>query len=374
MKKNNNTIKSHKKLHIVIGTKAQLIKMAPIMLELQNQKIDYNFIFTGQHRETMDQLRENFSLKAPDITLHHGRDITGIFQMLIWLIKICTTVLFNKKKIFGETQKTDILLTHGDTFSTVLGALMGKLAGIKVAHIESGLRSFNIFHPFPEELNRLITFRLSDYYFCPGEWAVKNLQKYKGTKINTKLNTLYDSLQLAVTTPKKDSLQIPKGKYVLCSIHRFENIFKKDQFTKIIEILEEISQTHKLLFILHPPTKQQLNKLSLMKRLENNKNIELRPRYDYFDFTKLLNQSEFIITDGGSNQEEAFYLGKPCLLMRKATERQEGLGETTVISNYDSTIITKFVENYNQYKTKSTESSTSPTKIIIDTLIKNHED
>lgn len=363
--------KSHRKLHIVIGTKAQLIKMAPIMLELQNQKIEYNFIFTGQHRETMDALRENFSIKAPDITLHKGKDITAIFQMLIWLIKICTKVLFKKKKIFGTTKKNDILLTHGDTFSTVLGALMGKLARIQVAHIESGLRSFNIFHPFPEELNRLMTFRLSNYYFCPGDWAVDNLKKYKGKKINTELNTLYDSLQLAIAAPKKDSLNIPEQKYGLCSIHRFENIFKKDQFIKIIEILEEVAKTKKLLFILHPPTKQQLNKLGLMKRLEENKNIELRPRYDYFDFTKLLNKSEFIITDGGSNQEEAFYLGKPCLLMRKATERQEGLGTTTVISNYDKKTIMEFIKNYEQYKTKSTEISVSPTKIIVETLIKN---
>src|SRR3990167_7948486 len=145
------------KIHIILGTRAQLIKMAPIMLILQDKKIPYNFIFTGQHKETIKDLRKDFGIKKPDIILHNGKDITGIFQATFWLTKMFFLVIFKKKKIFGEIKKNDILLTHGDTFSTILGAIMGKLAKIKVAHIESGLRSFNIFHPFPEEINRILT-------------------------------------------------------------------------------------------------------------------------------------------------------------------------------------------------------------------------
>lgn len=361
-------MKKTRRLHVVVGTKAQLIKMAPIMAELEKRGVSYNFIFTGQHRDTIDDLRANFNVKKPDVILHQGKDITSIFQMTLWLIKISTKIFFSKKSILGETDKNDVLLTHGDTFSTLLGALMGKLAGIKVAHVESGLRSFNLFHPFPEELTRIITFNLSDYYFCPGEWAVKNLAKYKGMKINTEHNTLLDSLRIAKENFDKSGVEIPSRKYCVCSIHRFENIFKKDVFSWIIAEIEKISDQVKVLFILHPPTVQQLKKFGLMERLEENKNIELRKRYDYLDFIKLLNSSEFLITDGGSNQEECSYLGKPCLIMRRATERVEGLGENVMLSCYDSCLIEEFIEDYQRYKKEELIGIYSPVKTIVDYL------
>jgi UDP-N-acetylglucosamine 2-epimerase (non-hydrolysing) len=358
-------MKTNKKIHIILGTKAQLIKMAPIMKKLQKKEIPYNFIFTGQHKETIDKLRENFSIKEPDITLYKGKDITGIGQMFLWILKMSWSTIWKKKEIFGETTKNDVLLTHGDTFSTVLGALIGKIARIKVGHVESGLRSFNIFSPFPEELNRIITFYLADYYYCPGEWAVNNLKKFKGEKINTEINTLYESLQLALKTETNTELKIPNEKFVVASIHRFENIFKKDQFRKILRILEELSKKIKILIILHPPTQKQLEKFGLIKQLKENPNIELRPRYDYINFIHLLNKSEFLITDGGSNQEEAFYMGKPCLLMRETTERQEGLNKNVVISKFNEKDILEFANNYNKYQIETLKNQNSPSEIII---------
>jgi len=357
-----------KKIHIVIGTKAQLIKMAPIMSRLEKKNINYNFIFTGQHQATIDEIRKNFSIKAPNIILHKGKDITGIIQMFFWFIKISAKALFQKKKIFGKTNKNDILLTHGDTFSTLLGALMGKLARIKVGHVESGLRSFNIWQPFPEELTRILTFYLSDYYFCPGKWAVNNLKKFKGKKINTKHNTLYDSLKSALKN-KKNNITETKEKFCICSIHRFENIFKKEQFENIINNISNISKTIKILFILHPPTQSQLKKYNFEKKLKNNKNIELKPRYNYFDFIHLLNKSEFLITDGGSNQEESYYLGKPCLILRKATERPEGINKNAIISNYDKKKINEFVKNYKKHIISFKETVTSPSDIIINNIL-----
>lgn len=355
-------------IHIVIGTKAQLIKMAPIMMELDQQKIYYNFIFTGQHKNTIDQLREIFRIKKPNLTLHHGKDITGIFQMVIWLSKICLKVVFQRKSIFPQKTKNDILLTHGDTFSTVLGALMGRLAGIKVAHIESGLRSFNIFHPFPEELNRLVTFKLSHYYFCPGDWALDNLKKFKGKKINTKTNTLYDALELAIKKSFSIEVNIPQKNYCIFSTHRFENIFNKKRLKEIISIIEKTAKEMTTLFILHPPTEKQLKKHKYFEKLASNHNIQLRPRYDYFQFIKLLENSQFIITDGGSNQEECYYLGKPCLLLRNKTERQEGIGKNVVLSHYKSRTIDKFLENQKKYKTKPIKVSVSPSKIIVNNI------
>ncbi|MGE0793444.1 MAG: non-hydrolyzing UDP-N-acetylglucosamine 2-epimerase [Candidatus Woesearchaeota archaeon] len=354
-------------IHIILGTKAQLIKMAPIMVELKNQKINYNFIFTGQHKETMNKLLENFNIKKPDYVLYSGKDITGIFQMFVWMFKIMFKLIWNKNKIFKKDKK-GIVLVHGDTFSTLLGAFMAKIARLKVGHIESGLRSFNLFNPFPEELTRIFTFKLTDYYFCAGNWAKNNVKKYKGIKINTEENTLLDSLNLAIKNQKNIFVEIPKEKYVVVTIHRFENIFQKKQFNKIIAILEEISKKHRLLFILHPPTKKKLEEFNFLIRLQSNKNIELRPRYDYFEFVKLINHAEFVISDGGSNQEECYYLGKPCLLLRYSTERKEGVGQNVVLSKFNLNKIKYFSTNYKQYKFDFILNENFPSKLIIEKL------
>lgn len=355
-------------IHVVVGTKAQLIKIAPVMAALQRQGVDYNFIFTGQHRETIADLRQNFGIKEPDVVLYHGKDITSIIQMLFWMSRILLTAVFHRQWIFRKQGKKDIVLVHGDTFSTLLGALMGKMAGKKIGHVESGLRSFKLFHPFPEEITRLLTFYLSDYYFCPGDWAMQNLAKYRGHKINTGANTLLDALGLAKDRLNVCSVKMPEKPFALVSLHRFENIFKQKTFKILIEYLQEISQGMKLLFIMHPPTAAKLEKFGFHKKMVAAANIELRPRYDYFNFIQLLIGSEFLITDGGSNQEEASYLGKPTLLFRSATERKEGIGANVVVSNYDRKIINEFVANYKQYATLPVRPEKSPTEIIISNI------
>lgn len=356
-------------IHVVIGTKAQLVKMAPIMLEMQNRGIDYNFIFTGQHQETMDDLRENFTLKNPDVILHKGKDVTSIPRMLLWLLTILFATFFNGRSIFrGDKDPKSVVLVHGDTFSTLLGALMGKVSGKRVAHVESGLRSFNLFHPFPEELTRLMTFRLSDLYFCPGQWACKNLEASSGEKIDTVYNTLMDSLKAAVGNFSKASVQIPSSPYAVVTLHRFENIFRKAAFETNLELIELIAKTVPVVFILHPVTQRQLVKFGLFERLRANPRIELRPRYDYFNFMRLVFKSEFLVSDGGSNQEECFYMGKPCLLLRRATERQEGIGGNVVLSEYKHDAVESFLGGYKSLAAKPIYEIFSPTKVIVDRL------
>ena len=356
-------------MYVVLGTKAQLIKMAPVMVELQKRGVPYRFILTGQHRETMDELLKNFGIRHPDSTLYDGPDITGIFQMIVWMVRILWKILRDRRAIFGaNVQPDDVVLTHGDTFSTLLGALMGRCARIQVAHVESGLRSFHVFHPFPEELTRLMVFRLSDLYFCPGDWAVKNLASYRGVKVNTQLNTLYDSLKLIETLEPSSTLRIPDEPFCVFSIHRFENIFQQKRFQEILRYLAMTAQHMKVLFILHPPTVQQLKNFGLMEGLKMEAGVELRPRYNYTDFIKLVQKSAFLVTDGGSNQEECFYMGKPCLLMRKATERHEGLGENVVLSEYNEERILHFVQHYQEYERAPVSLTVSPSEVIVRTL------
>lgn len=359
---------SNRKIFIVIGTKAQLIKMAPIMIELDKKKIDYRFIFTGQHKETIQELVDTFHLKVPDYILYKGEDITKVPQMAFWAIRCLVHTVINGEKIFGGEK--GIVLVHGDAFSALLGAMMAKISRLKVACVESGLRSFNLFHPFPEEITRRLLSSLTDYHFCPGEFAYKNSLKHKGIKLNTRFNTLLDSLRIAQRMEDKVQIDIPTGAYCLASIHRFENIFNKKRFSSVLETIREISKQIKVLFILHRPTREKLAEYGFYKGLKENQNIELKPRYGFFKFNKLLRGAEFVITDGGSNQEECHYLGKPCLVMRKITERRDEMGQNIVISNYNRQIISDFVNHYPKYKLPPHDFRGSPSKIIVDYLTK----
>jgi UDP-N-acetylglucosamine 2-epimerase (non-hydrolysing) len=356
-------------IHIFIGTKAQLIKMAPVMSLLQKQHIEYNFIFSGQHKETIDDLRKNFGVKAPDFILYEGKDITTVLQMLVWSVRLIIKS-FSQRKRLWKGDKNGIVLNHGDTFSTLIGTVLAKISGQKSAHIESGLRSFNLLHPFPEELTRILVFRMSDYYFCPGSWAVSNLTRYGGHKINTEANTLSDALRQIVRLPAPQSLEIPEDKYAVVTLHRFENLFKSSQLENIVTLLEEVANRIPLLFILHKPTEQKLVQFGLMERLVSNSRIELRPRYDYASFIHLIKSASFVISDGGSNQEECAYLGKPCLLFRNATERKEGLGENVVLSKFSRELVLDFVENYKSFERSETVFKQSPSGIIVDAIRK----
>ncbi len=353
-------------IHIVIGTKAQLIKMAPILMEIQRKGVKYNLIWTGQHKDTVDELLRNFGLPPFDLVLYSGRDIVSVSQMALWTLRILWKTLTQRGKIF-KGDRSGIVLVHGDTFTTVLGALMGRVAGLKVGHVESGLRSFNLFQPFPEELCRMTTFRLAHYYFCPNAQAVENLKQFSGHKINVQSNTIYDSLAEALESmPKITEDHIPKSPYGLVTVHRFENFNTKTSALKVVEAIEKVAEKHKLIFILHKPTEFNLKRLGLWDRVQNNPNIETRPRYDYFMFIKLMLNAEFLLSDGGSNQEECYFLGKPVLLLRNVCEWSEGLNRNAVLSKFNLSTITDFRDNYRKHSFPILNRSVYPSRTIVE--------
>ena len=208
-------------IHFVVGTRAQLFKMAPIMLECDKRKLAWRWIYTAQHKDTISSSLSVFGLPDPNYTVvTWDTEAKSLGKFFGWFGKMLVSLFHSKKILNGYTGKKHIVLTHGDTTTTWFGALYGKLTRTKVMHVESGLRSFNIFKPFPEEINRLITFRLSDYYACPGDWAVKNLKKYKGKKIDTEHNTQLDTIRFGLSNYQKADISVPKGKYVLVTLHR----------------------------------------------------------------------------------------------------------------------------------------------------------
>jgi UDP-N-acetylglucosamine 2-epimerase (non-hydrolysing) len=352
----------------LIGTRAQLIKMAPIILELERRQIPLHLVLTGQHRETMEQLFSDFGIRIKRLYLYEGTEITGIAQMGVWFLRCLMKCLTEREKYLPRSkQKRDVILVHGDTFSTLLGAIAGKIRGIKVAHIEAGLRSRNIFHPFPEELTRLAVSRLSYFSFCPGEWAYDNLKEHSTIRVDTHHNTLIEAVDLALKS-SSDSCDSRVEEFGVVSIHRFENILNAGGLTRILDLVEKAAEKYPLIFVLHPATRKRLIEFGLFARLESNPNIELVPRMGYIEFVGLLKRAKFVISDGGGNQEELSYLGVPTLLMRKATERQEGLNSTATLCRYDKGVLEQFLANLSRTHQTIRAIETSPSGIIVDTL------
>lgn len=359
------------KFYFFIGTEAELIKLLPIFFEFEKRKITYRIIASGQNDINNSKLFNLLKKKRSDITIFNGAINQTSFGLFLWFLKIIFMSFVKLRKEFKGKKNDTIFIVHGDTISTVLGAILGKLYHFKIAHIEAGLRSFNYFLPFPEELDRVIVSNFASLHFSPNKWAMDNLKNKKGEKINTFENTLFDSLQIALKNPIKSSLvtQFSKEKFFIFVCHRQENIYNRSLINELVTQVINASKSIKCLFVVHKPTKISLEKYDLYRRLENEKNITLVERVDYFEFMQLLSKCEFIITDGGSNQEESYYLGKPCLILRTVTERIEGLDENVLLYRGEMQTISKFIKNYKNHSRPTQTIKVRPSTIIANYLI-----
>lgn len=360
---------NRKNYYFFIGTIAELIKLFPIMQEMEKRSVDYKIIASGQNNLKNSDIFRYTKNQAIDINLSDGKINKSPYGLLYWFIK----TFFKSLKIFKKEinrSEDNYLIVHGDTVSTLMGAILGKIFKFKICHIEAGLRSFNIFEPFPEEIDRIITSKLTNFHFCPNDWALNNLKKRKGEKINTFSNTLIESLDFALNKKVNSYLinSLKDKKYCLFVCHRQENVPNKDLIELLVEKIVGISKSIKCIFILHEITKVSLKKFNLLSKLENNENILLVDRMPYFELMHVLKTADFIVTDGGSNQEEGYYLGIPTLILRKCTERTEGLGKNVILSKNDFNIISDFIINYRKYKTDSVKIDSRPSQIIVDYL------
>src|SRR3989344_4999829 len=318
---------SHSRIAIVIGTKAEFIKCMPIMLQLQAKKKDYWFIHTGQH--SLGKACEDFHLKMPDFILSKEPERSTKFWSkinklsLFWFLKMILKI----KKIIRKL-KPRYVIYHGDTMSTAAASiasskLLNSKKSWKNVHLEAGLRSESLFEPFPEEISRQISDRFSDILLAVSDLSENNLKREGRKRIVKVGNTIVDASILAYNLSKKKRMKKQKGEYALINIHRHENINNKKRLKAIIKILRAIKI--KAIWPIHANTAHFLEKYGLVNEVKSMKNIELRSLIDYSDFIFMIANSKYIITDGGSIQEESLVFKKPCIILRKRTERQEGL-------------------------------------------------
>ncbi|HIH0801094.1 UDP-N-acetylglucosamine 2-epimerase [Vibrio cholerae] len=351
-----------------IGTTAELIKMYPVMQEMDSRSLAYKVVASGQN-VLDDNIIRSSGIRKVDLFLSSRSIKQSTFGLLIWFLKTFIIGFFKmRKEIKVSANDTNIFLVHGDTISTVMGAALGRILGFDVHHVEAGLRSFNWMKPFPEELDRVIVSKLSHVHYCPNDWAAKNLMNRSGVVINTQENTLLDSLNFALRTASSPNLlQSINGKFFIFVLHRQENLFNSELVTRLIKKIIEISNSElKCLMIMHSPTKACLSSLGLIDEINSCENIVTTARMNYFEFMKVMDRCEFVVTDGGSNQEECYYFGKPCLILRTETERNEGLGYNTVLSELNDAIIDDFLNNINRYKKPPIVTKNKPSKIIVD--------
>jgi UDP-N-acetylglucosamine 2-epimerase (non-hydrolysing) len=261
-------------------------------------------------------------------------------------------------------ERRSLVIVHGDTMTTVLGALMGRFLRVPVAHVEAGLRSGNWLNPFPEELNRHATSRLAEIHLAPNGWAADNLRTagVGGRIVDIGGNTVIDALRdFGHATPTV----APREPYGVASLHRQELLGQPRLLRTTLELLAEAARARPLLFVDHPITAAAISGAGLDELLAGVQRI---PRQPYRDFISLLRGSEFLITDSGGSQEECAALGLPCLIHRRATERLEGLGECVVLSNMDITVARGFLRDFASLRRAPLEHAGSPTARIVELL------
>ena len=325
---NNNLKMKDSKIVIIIGTRAELIKTFPVMLELQKRKIPYYFIHTGQH--SLGDLCKTFSVKKPDIILTEEPEKSSKFnsregKAILWNILLVRKIRKELKKISG----LEYVLYHGDTMTTATAALassrlLNPFKKYKNVHLEAGLRSWNIFEPFPEEISRRIAGRFSDILFAPSKGSKDNLKKLRKKNILVFGNTIVDSAHYALALAKKKKVKpLSKERFALVTIHRHETLRNKARMENVIEILSTIEMP--TYFAVHDNTLNGIEKFGLLDKLKSIKNLHLIQLMDYVSFIYQISKCSLIVCDGGSMQEESLIFGKPCVLLRKSTERPEGL-------------------------------------------------
>ena len=307
------------KLHLIGGARPNFIKIAPLLKLLdKNKNFETTFVNTGQHynNKLYDKILEDLGLRLPDINLN-ARSSSSNAQF---------SKIMSRYEKYINKNTPDLVIVFGDVNSTLATALTAKKMGIKIAHIEAGLRCYD--DCLPEEINRRLTDSISDYYFTPTRNEEKNLRR-ENIKKNIFFvgNIMIDSLKLILK--KNQNFKVSFQKFGLITLHRPENVDYKNNLLQIIEKIEEISKTITLVFPIHPRTKKSLERFKLLKKLNSIKNIKLCEPFGYYRFLMYLNKSQLIITDSGGVQEEATFLGIPCFTLRKNTERPITISEGT---------------------------------------------
>jgi UDP-N-acetylglucosamine 2-epimerase (non-hydrolysing) len=352
-------------IHVFLGTKAQYIKTAPLLRLLDARGLHYRLIDTGQHTRLTASMRTALGVRTPDVQLGGGDDIATIPRVIRWWGAIAARLWSGRRirrQIFGNLG--GVCVVHGDTPSSLLAALLARRAGVPVAHLEAGLRSHSLVHPFPEEAIRIVVMRLSELLFAPDDTAMANLaaMRVKGRVVALTGNTISEALDYSLPAHRSAS-----GPAVV-TMHRVENLTSRRRVKEFVEIVGRLAAATPVRFVMHAPTEKALTRFGMHGRLIGA-GIQTSGLLPHDQFVQMLANAPLVITDGGSIQEECARLGVPTLLWRARTERPDGIGANVVLSRYDAHTVATFVEQPERYRRQRATERRRPSEQILDELL-----
>lgn len=356
----------------VYGTTAELIKLAPVFHRLVEDGARPALWCTGQQIEELVGAHDRLGLPEPDVWLAsgtRGRSLTRPADVPRWLAAVARTARRRRRELIRALWSDGappIVLVHGDTMTTVVGAVLGRWLGATVGHIEAGLRSGDLLSPFPEELDRRLTAVLAHVHYAPGAGNVVNLRRVRGTKVDTIHNTVIDSLRLVPPGTPSGLGPLPE-RYGLVSLHRFELVRNGERLREAFEVLAAHSRTVPLYAVTDPLVSAALREEGL-EHLFDGVHLVRVPKLPYFEFVALLRGAAFVVTDSGGLQEECAHLDIPCLVHRLTTERSDGIGGNAVLSGFDVDVLRAFLDAPERLRGRAVPDETSPSVVIAEHL------
>lgn len=340
-----------KRILIVAGARPNFMKVAPLICEFNKYKSRFEvlFVHTGQHYdfEMSEIFFQDLRIPKPDIYLNIGSASHAVQTAKIMMAFERVTL----------REKPDLIVVVGDVNSTLACALVTSKLNIKVAHVEAGLRSFD--RTMPEEINRTITDSLSDYLFVSEKSGLENLKRegINSDKVyfvgNVMIDTLSANLPIINRSDILNEYGLTKREYCVMTLHRPSNVDSPATLSELLDVLSAVSERIKIIYPIHPRTMKMMNKHKFLNKFKKLENLLVVDPLGYIDFTKLVKESKFVITDSGGIQEESTFLGVPCLTIRANTERPVTIKKgTNYLVGRSKTKVLKYAKDILNSKSK----------------------
>lgn len=346
----------------IYGTTAEAIKVAPVARRLDERGIPYEQWLTMQHTRALLSILPELGLRQPDRLIANGnagKPLKGYKDVVMWVLQICSWLIRNGRSLRKSLPSNTVIVVHGDTMTSVVGAFIAKRLKVQSAHIEAGLRSGNWRHPFPEELDRRIVGKFANIHYAPSEEAAANLAG-KQNVVYTHGNTVIDAVLDQGEDASSDG-----DKFGVVLLHRFEFISNQQLVEETISILSKDSPYPLKLLV------DAYSEHAVQEAVDRHGRGKLvaQPKLRHQNFIGLLRSAQFIVTDSGGIQAESALLGVPTLVHRKTTEQQEGIGSNIVLSEWDPEVLSSFLNDFENYRRPARVPEKSPSDIVVDDLV-----
>jgi UDP-N-acetylglucosamine 2-epimerase (non-hydrolysing) len=351
------------------GTAAELIKLYPVLKACEREGLSWRFCFTGQSPEGLLAQWRDFGFAESLISrlVHTERDLDNAKDAAFWFARAMLVRRGTWKQSASSRKKAGVWVVHGDTLSTVAGAVLGRRAGYQVAHVEAGLRSGTFRAPFPEEIARTIVGQLATLHFPPDPSAEHNLkrERARGRIVPTLGNTQLDAVATVLEETKP--VDLPEGSYGLVNVHRYETLISAEKSNELKSILLHAASKHKLVVVAHETANTWAKADPGFLRSLENAGARWLPRQPFTRFAHWVANAHFVLADSGGNQQECSYLGVPCLLLRDVTETPIRRSNV-ILSRFRRDAIDAFLADPASYRLPRERIDEPPSTTIVRTL------